>query len=156
MAEEFVTLYKGDPFAGHLATPVSASAFTEAFIGNLPAYRKGLSPLSRGLEVGLAHGYFLIGPWVYFGPLRDSQFAVLGAFISAIGLVILASICLAAYGLVSFQKQSEGPNDLQSAEGWSQFTGGFFIGAMGSAFAAYLLLANLPLLDSMMRGLVNQ
>jgi len=41
---EMVKPYHGDPFVGHLSTPISDSAFTRAFIGNLPAYRKGLSP----------------------------------------------------------------------------------------------------------------
>ncbi|NER29259.1 MAG: photosystem I reaction center protein subunit XI, partial [Symploca sp. SIO1C4] len=52
----------GDPQIGNLATPVNSSGFTTAFINNLPAYRPGLSPFRRGLEVGMAHGYFLYGP----------------------------------------------------------------------------------------------
>jgi photosystem I subunit 11 len=72
---ELIQPYNGDPFTGHLSTPISDSAFTRAFISNLPAYRKGLAPLVRGLEIGLAHGYFLIGPWVKLGPLRDSDAA---------------------------------------------------------------------------------
>ena len=46
---QVVQPYNNDPFTGHLSTPISDSAFTRAFIGNLPAYRKGLSPLIRGL-----------------------------------------------------------------------------------------------------------
>ena len=70
---ELIKPFNGDPFTGHLATPISASDFTKAFIGNLPIYRKGLSPLVRGLEIGLAHGYFLVGPEIVFGPLRDYE-----------------------------------------------------------------------------------
>ena len=48
---ELIQPYNSDPFTGHLSTPISDSAFTRAFIDNLPAYRKGLAPLVRGLEL---------------------------------------------------------------------------------------------------------
>jgi photosystem I subunit 11 len=148
--------YNGDPFVGHLSTPISDSEFTRAFIGNLPAYRKGLSPILRGLEVGMAHGYFLIGPWVKLGPLRDSAHANLGGLISGIALILIATICLSAYGLVSYQGESQpGADYLKTSEGWSQFAGGFFVGAMGSAFVAYFLLENFSVVDSIFRGLFN-
>ncbi len=153
---QVVKPYNGDPFTGNLATPISASDFTKAFIGNLPAYRKGLSPLLRGLEIGLAHGYFLVGPWTVFGPLRDSDFAALGGLISALAVVLLGTACLASYGIVSFQGKINNPNDtLQSAEGWSQFAGGFFIGGTGGAFVAYFLLSNFSVVDGIFRGGFN-
>ena len=151
-----VQAYNGDPFVGHLSTPISDSALTRAFINNLPAYRKGLSPILRGLEIGMAHGYFLIGPWAKLGPLRDDPNAYLGALISALALILIATACLSAYGLTSFQ--NEPPADaapMETAEGWSQFVGGFFVGAMGGAFVAYFLLENFTLVDSIFRGLVN-
>lgn len=49
---QFVKPYNDDPFVGNLATPVSTSSFTRSLLGNLPAYRPGISPLFRGLEVG--------------------------------------------------------------------------------------------------------
>ncbi len=148
-----VTAYKNDPFVGHLSTPVSDSAFTRALIGNLPAYRKGLSPLLRGLEVGMAHGYFLVGPWTLLGPLRHTNMAAMAGLVGAIGLVMIATICLSAYGMVTFHNDESGKShDLQSAQGWSKFSGGFFIGATGGAFFAYLILTNLPILHTMMQG----
>jgi len=155
MAEPLIKPYNNDPFIGNLSTPISDSAFTRAFIGNLPAYRKGLSPLLRGLEIGLAHGYFLVGPWTVLGPLRDSDFAALGGLLSAVGLVLIASTCLSLYGLASFQGESESTESLQTSEGWSQFAGGFFVGAMGSAFVAFFLLENLSVVDSIFRGVFN-
>jgi photosystem I subunit 11 len=155
MAEEFVRPYQGDPFVGNLETPVNSSAFSKAFIDNLPAYRKGMSPLLRGLEVGMAHGYFLVGPWAKLGPLRDSANANLGAFISAVALIVIATACLSAHGLARFQGSDTPASELQSAEGWSAFSGGFFFGATGSAFFAYLLLENFSVIDSIFRGLVN-
>ena len=153
---EMIKAYNDEPFVGHLSTPISDSAFTRAFIGNLPAYRQGLSPILRGLEIGMAHGYFLIGPWVKLGPLRDSEFAYLGGLISGIALILLATACLSAYGIVSFQgDSSEAADPLKTPEGWSQFAGGFFVGAMGGAFVAFFLLENFSVLDGIMRGLFN-
>lgn len=164
---EVVKPYNGDPQIGHLATPITSSGFTQAFVSNLPAYRSRVSPLIRGLEVGLAHGYFLLGPWVLFGPLRDySNAANLGALIAVIGLVLIATACMSVYGLVSFpadesqvaylQDNPQAPDELKTAQGWSQFTGGFFIGGMGGAFVAYFLLENSGTLDAIIRGLVNR
>jgi photosystem I subunit 11 len=78
----FIKPYNDDPFVGHLATPITSSAVTRAILQNLPAYRSGLTPLLRGLEVGLAHGYFLMGPFVKLGPLRDSDIALFAGFIN--------------------------------------------------------------------------
>jgi photosystem I subunit 11 len=156
--KQVVEPYNGDPFVGHLATPISASDFTKSFIGNLPAYRPGLSPLLRGLEIGMAHGYFLLGPWYRFGPLRDSDFAAFGSLISVVALLMLATMCLSAYGLVSFQNgRAIGSGDaaLNTSEGWSLFTGGFFFGGMGGAAVAYFLLSNFHLLDGIMQGAFN-
>ncbi|WP_297040836.1 photosystem I reaction center protein subunit XI [Thermosynechococcus sp. OHK43] len=155
MAEELIKPYNGDPFVGHLSTPISDSGLVKTFIGNLPAYRQGLSPILRGLEVGMAHGYFLIGPWVKLGPLRDSDVANLGGLISGIALILIATACLAAYGLVSFQKGGSSSDSLKSGEGWSQFTAGFFVGAMGGAFVAFFLLENFAVVDGIMTGLFN-
>jgi photosystem I subunit XI len=154
MAEELIKPYNGDPFVGHLSTPISDSAFTKAFIGNLPAYRKGLSPILRGLEIGMAHGYFLSNPWFKFGPLRDSDVAALGALISGIALIMLATACLSAYGIVSFQN-GEGSDPLHTSEGWSQFSAGFFVGAMGGAFVSFFLLENFEVVNGIMTGLFN-
>jgi photosystem I subunit 11 len=155
---QVVKPYNDDPFTGHLATPISASGFTKAFIGNLPAYRPGVSPILRGLEIGMAHGYFLIGPWILLGPLRDSEYASLGGLISALALILIATACMASYGLVSFQGgRAIGTGDaaMKSADGWSQFTAGFFLGGMGGAFVAYFLLNNLNVVDGIMRGVFN-
>jgi photosystem I subunit 11 len=153
---QVVQPYNNDPFVGHLATPISASDFTKTFIGNLPAYRKGLSPLLRGLEVGLAHGYFIIGPWTVLGPLRDSEVASLGGLVSGLAIILIATAGLSLYGITSFQGNKTNSDDsLQSSEGWSQFTAAFFLGGMGGAFVAYFLLQNLNIVDGILRGTFN-
>ncbi|MEB3120551.1 MAG: photosystem I reaction center protein subunit XI [Snowella sp.] len=157
MAEytQVVQPYNNDPFTGHLSTPISDSGFTRALIGNLPAYRKGLSPLIRGLEIGMAHGYFLVGPWTLLGPLRDSDHAYLGALISALALILVATVALSSYGSVTFQSGDSSTDSLQTADGWSQFASGFFVGASGGACVAYFLLENLNVVDGIFRGVFN-
>ena len=61
-----VKQYKNDPFTGHLSTPITTSLLTRLILSNLPLYREGLSPILKGLEIGISHGYFLIGPFVTF------------------------------------------------------------------------------------------
>jgi len=153
---EFVKPYNGDPQEGHLSTPISDSPFVRAYINNLPAYREGLSPLLRGLEIGMAHGYFLVGPEIVFGPLRDyPQAANLGGLVTAIALILIGTAGLAAYGIVSFDKDTPSADPLKTTEGWSQFAAGFFLGGSGSAFVAYFLLENFAGVDAILRGLVN-
>nr|YP_010170943.1 photosystem I reaction center subunit XI [Chondria tumulosa]QSD57084.1 photosystem I reaction center subunit XI [Chondria tumulosa] len=141
----FIKPYNNDPFVGNLSTPISTSSFTKNLLSNLPAYRRGLSPLLRGLEIGMSHGYFLIGPFDKLGPLRNTDIALLSGFLSAVGLIIILTACLSMYGSVSFTNTKEDSRDLlQTSSGWSQFTAGFLVGAIGGAGFAYLLLANLP------------
>nr|WCH58130.1 photosystem I reaction center subunit XI [Cystoclonium purpureum f. stellatum] len=144
---DFIQPYNNDPFVGNLSTPVSTSSFTKGLLSNLPAYRRGLSPLLRGLEIGMAHGYFLVGPFDKLGPLRNTDVALLSGFLSAVGLIIILTTCLSMYGNASFDKE-EAKDLLQTSEGWGQFTAGFLVGAVGGAGFAYLLLANIPVLQS--------
>lgn len=139
---EFVKPYNDDPFVGNLSTPVTTSTATKLYLGNLPIYRKGLSPLLRGLEIGMAHGYFIIGPFYILGPLRNSENALLIGLISALALIIILTVALTIYGLASFQDEGK-VDGLESSKGWRKFTSGFFVGAFGGATVAYLLLANI-------------
>ena len=50
----------GDPFIGMLETPVTSSPLVAGYLSNLPAYRTQVSPLLRGVEIGLAHGFLLV------------------------------------------------------------------------------------------------
>lgn len=144
---DYIQPYNNDPFVGNLSTPVSTSSFTKSLLSNLPAYRRGLSPLLRGLEIGMAHGYFLVGPFDKLGPLRNTDVALLSGFLSAVGLIIILTTCLTIYGSASFSKD-DSKDLLQTSEGWGQFTAGFLVGAVGGAGFAYLLLANIPILQS--------
>jgi len=136
----------GDPQVGNLATPVNSSGFTRAFINNLPAYRTGLSPQRRGLEVGMAHGYLLYGPFALLGPLRDSDVSGFAGAAAAILLVLILTVCLSLYSSSGVKKPvatlttPNPPEALSTAEGWSEFAGGFLVGGIGGVIFAYLLI----------------
>lgn len=146
--QDYIQPYNNDPFVGNLSTPVSTSSLTKGLLSNLPAYRRGLSPLLRGLEIGMAHGYFLVGPFDKLGPLRNTDVALLSGFLSAVGLIIILTTCLSMYGSVSFNND-ESKDLLQTSDGWGQFTAGFLVGSVGGAGFAYLLLANIPSLQNL-------
>ncbi|HEY9301203.1 MAG TPA: photosystem I reaction center subunit XI [Phormidium sp.] len=132
---------------GNLETPINASAFTRAYINNLPAYRQGLSPIRRGLEVGMAHGYWLIGPFAKLGPLRDSDIANLAGLISTVGLLAISTIAISLYASSNPPNPTVSvttprpPEVYNSSEGWNEYGSGFLIGGIGGALLAYALLA---------------
>lgn len=45
----------------HSQTPVTSSPIVAGFLSNLPAYRIGVDPLLRGVEIGLVHGFLVTG-----------------------------------------------------------------------------------------------
>ena len=142
---DVVSAFQDDPFVGHLSTPITTSSITKTYLNLLPAYKKGLSPLLRGINIGFVHGYFLLGPFVKLGPLRDSQVANFVGFVSTISLIIILTTCLLIYGFVTFSTSSKTSNnksvvDFLNSKGWSQFTSGFITGGFGGASIAYILL----------------
>jgi photosystem I subunit 11 len=144
---DFIKPYNDDPFVGNLSTPITTSSFTKGLLSNLPAYRIGLSPILRGLEMGLAHGYFLVGPFYKLGPLRNSDVALLSGFFAAIGLIFIMTACLAIYGVVSFE-ETQPSDQLQSAKGWRQFTSGWLVGAISGSSFAYIIISNVTFLQT--------
>jgi hypothetical protein len=96
----------GDPFVGMLETPVTSSPLVAWYLSNLPAYRTAVSPLLRGVEVGLAHGFLLVGPFIKLGPLRNVEgVAEISGSLSAAALVLILTAALSAYGAVTFQQE---------------------------------------------------
>lgn len=161
-----MVMARGNPQLSDLSTPINSSDFTLKFLKNLPIYRQGLAPLSRGLEIGMAHGYWLIGPFAILGPLRNSEQANLAGLLAATVLIVILTICLSIYGTVSYEKKLQTlprpsyvstvpnvPESLQTTEGWSQFSVGFLVGGVGGATFAYLLLSNLSLLPKIIGNL---
>ncbi|NJN88249.1 MAG: photosystem I reaction center protein subunit XI [Leptolyngbyaceae cyanobacterium SL_7_1] len=135
----------GDPQIGNLATPINSSEFTKALINNLPAYRAGLSAQRRGLEIGMAHGYLLFGPFAYTSQFRNTPVYDLVGLIEAVILVVILTLCLSIYSSVGVGKPistvttPRPPEALGTQEGWSEFAGSFLIGGIGGAAFAYLV-----------------
>lgn len=134
-----------DPQVGNLATPLNSSDFSKAFIRNLPAYRADLSGFRRGLEIGMAHGYFVFGPFYLLGPLRNTDVAQLAGLLSSVGLISIMTIALSLYASkmgdkpVSTITTPNPPQELGTKAGWSELAGGFFVGGCGGAFFAWFL-----------------
>jgi len=146
----------GDPQRGNLETPINDSKLSKWFINNLPAYRQGITPWRRGLEIGMAHGYWLLGPFAKLGPLRDADIANLAGLLSTVGLVVIATASLALYSnsnppkpLVTVTTPNP-PAALNTQEGWNEFGTGFLIGGLGGAVVAYLLLDYLPAIQGIL------
>eukprot|EP00250_Pteridium_aquilinum_P024751 c2954_g1_i1 orf=208-873(-) len=148
----------GDPFVGGLETPITSSPLIAWYLSNLPAYRTAVSPLLRGIEVGLAHGFLLVGPFVKTGPLRNTEYAGAAGSLGAAGLVVILSVCLTIYGVAQFKEgapsiapgltltgRKKEADKLQTAEGWANFAGGFFFGGLSGVTWAYFLLYVLDL-----------
>jgi photosystem I subunit XI len=142
-----------DGQVSNLSTPVNGSGIVQAFISNLPIYRNGLSAQRRGLEVGMAHGYFLLGPFTLLGPLRNSDSSHLVGLLSTVGLVVILTICLSLYASVNpapplpSVAAPKVPTDLNQ-KGWNEFTSGFLVGGIGGAAFAYFLVANVPIFSN--------
>lgn len=153
--QDVITPINGDPFIGMLETPVTSDPIVSSFLSNLPAYRTGVSPLLRGVEIGLTHGFFLPGPFIKLGPLRGTEKAEIAGTLSGLGVVGILAACLAIYGAVSFQQEEVvgvktltgreiNRDPLQSEEGWQQFTGGFTFGGFAGVIFCYILTFLLP------------
>ncbi len=142
-----------DSKVGNLATPINSSQLSLTFIRNLPAYRKGLSAHRRGLEVGMAHGYFLYGPFAILGPLRNTEYASTAGLLSAVAIISILTIALSLYASVDVSQPIETlttpnvPEDFRTSVGWGEFANGFFIGGSGGVVFAYLLFCQILSFD---------
>jgi photosystem I subunit 11 len=141
---DVVSAFEEDPFVGHLSTPITTSKITKSYLSLLPAYKSTISPLLKGINIGFTHGYFLLGPFVKLGPLRNSDVSTFIGFVSTISLLIILTACLVIYGFVSYSKDSSKmeikDGSLLNAKAWKQFTSGFAVGGFGGASIAYILL----------------
>jgi photosystem II CP43 chlorophyll apoprotein len=145
LLQGIVQPYKNDLFAGNLSTPINNSDVVINWVKTLPIYRKGLSPITRGLEIGMAHGYLLLGPFLKLGPLRNTDSALLAGAVSASGLVLILTACLSIYGATLRQGNKklvgELPDNLQTSKAWGLFASGFLVGGLGGViFASFILL----------------
>ncbi len=141
----------GDSPMGELATPINAGAWSIWFINNLPAYRPGLTAFRRGLEVGMAHGYWLLGPFISLGPLRNEPNGAIAGLLSTVALVLIATVTMSLYAATTppsprpIVTTPKIPETFTSTKGWDNFALGFFVGGVGGALVAFVLLLGLSL-----------
>jgi photosystem I subunit 11 len=144
-----------DPQIGNFETPINSSPLVKWYINNLPAYRLGITPFRRGLEVGMAHGYWIFGPFAKLGPLRNAPNANLAGLLATIALVVLLTGALSLYANSNPPKAlgsvtvTNPPDAFQSNEGWNNFASAFLIGGIGGAVVAYFLTSNIALIQGL-------
>ena len=152
--QEVVFPAGGDPQRGNMETPINTSRFTRWFINILPAYRQGITPLRRGLEVGIAHGYWLIGPFVKLGPLRDTDVANIAGLLSTLGMVAISALAIELYANsnppqpIATVTTPNPPSAFKTVEGWNSYVPGFLLGGLGGAVLAYFVLSNIEVIQS--------
>lgn len=143
----------GNPQNGNLLTPINNSGFTKWYLSILPAYRKGLTPLRRGIEAGVFHGYWLINPFAKLGPLRDTDSADIAGLLSTLGMVLIASGAIFLYANSNPKEPfapigtPEAPADFNSGAGWSKYATGFLAGGVGGAVLGYLVISNVEVIQ---------
>ncbi|MDX2272586.1 MAG: photosystem I reaction center subunit XI [Cyanobacteriota bacterium] len=140
----YITVPDGDPQIGNFFTPINNTPIIKLFIDWLPINRPGISSLARGLEIGMAHGYWLVGPFSQLGPLRSEPVGLVVGLLGAATIVLLMTIALNIYGYATPGIDTP----VGDSKGWSEFSSGFLIGGVGGAVVAYLLLLNVDLVTS--------
>merc|ERR1712151_595323 len=127
-------------FAGDTQmTPVTDGLFARQFLDNLAFYREGLKPWQRGLEIGMAHGYFIIGPLVSLGPLRNTPEAATVGMLSGIAVIMIASFGGLLLGTTLKPTLFDKPGD-KPAAGFQEVMIWHIIGGTGGAAFAHILL----------------
>jgi photosystem I subunit XI len=135
----------GDPQNGNFATPINASKPSRSFLQILPAYREGLTPFRRALEVGIVHGLFIVIPFIKLGPLRDTSAHLGAGFLSSLGLILISAITIWLYASsnpppplphVTGQKTT----GLVSRKDWNQYALGFLVGGISGSTLTTLFL----------------
>ncbi|KAJ1449712.1 photosystem I PsaL, reaction centre subunit XI, partial [Pelagophyceae sp. CCMP2097] len=129
---QLTTPYFGDSSAGFIESPISSSMMTKMILGNLAAYRPGLTSKARGLEIGLAHGYLFFGPFFKLGPMRGSPVADYVGLMATMAFMLLLTMALTAY---TYLNEDEEPSLFTK-----EFNGGFLVGGWGSAVFAFLIV----------------
>lgn len=129
-----------EPFAGdQVRSPITDAPLAQWYLNNLAWYREGLAPWRRGLEIGMAHGYFIIGPFINLGPLRDTPEAATVGLVAGVALIGIASVGGLIFGSTIkptfFDKEGQTPG-----EGFQELINWHALGGIGGAGFAHALL----------------
>jgi hypothetical protein len=129
-----------EPFAGdQCQTPVTQGSFAKQYVANMAFYREGLKPWQRGLEIGMAHGYLLIGPFVSLGPLRNTPEGATAGLLSGAAVVGIVSIGGLLFGSTIKPTLFDKPDDTPAA-GFIEMINWHAVGGLGGAGFAHALI----------------
>ena len=139
-----------DPCVGDLVTPVNSSFPIKFLINQLPVYRQGLPPFTRGLQLGASFGYILYGPFTLLGPMRSTEYGTLIGLFSTVGAIHILTALFFLYGQAGGTFYSplpsptvtQPPIELFNRSSWGEFTNGFWLGGCGGAIFAWFLYTN--------------
>jgi hypothetical protein len=105
---------------------VSFSDITVTFLWNLPLYGKNLSAIVRGLEVSLAHGYFLVGLLAVLIRLHEKGLTPLAGWLATLTLIQIWDLALSVGEIPNLEKDKSFYWHKTPEDG-SLFRGGFVI-----------------------------
>merc|ERR1719188_637824 len=129
-----------EPFAGdQIKTIVSDGRFSKQFIANTAFYREGLKPWQRGLEIGMAHGYFIIGPFVSLGPLRNTPEAATVGLLAGCAVIGIVSVGGLLFGTTLKPTLFDRKGD-PAASGFQELINWHALGGIGGAGFAHALI----------------
>eukprot|EP00438_Fugacium_kawagutii_P021282 Skav235202 [mRNA] locus=scaffold4495:16402:24522:- [translate_table: standard] len=147
--------WKGkEPFAGdQVQTLLENGRWSKQYLSNLAFYREagtmalsGLKPWQRGLEIGMAHGYFLslggqgwIGPFTSLGPLRNTPEAATVGLLCGCAIVGIVSVGGLIFGSTIKPTRFDKPGD-KPAAGFIEMINWHAIGGLGGAGFAHALI----------------
>lgn len=146
--QEVVHPAAGDPQVGNLETPINASGLSKWLINIQPGYRQGITPFRRGAEVGIVQGLWVVIPFIKLGPLRDTDIANIAGFLSAIGLLIIATAAIYLYASTNPPSPHvtvttpNPPVELNTPAGWYKYANGFLVGGVIGTTITSLVLNN--------------
>jgi len=127
-------------FAGdQIRSPISDSRFAKNFIGNTAFYREGLENWQRGLEIGMAHGYFLVGPFTALGPLRNTPEAATVGLLSACAVIGIVSVGGLLFG-ATVKPRAFDKDGGSAGSGFTEIINWHAVGGLGGAGFCHLLL----------------
>lgn len=135
-----IQIQGAEKFAGdQFRTPVTDGRFAKQFVNSLAFYREGLKPWQRGIEIGMAHGYFIIGPFVTLGPLRNTPEAATVGLLAGCALIGIVSVGGLLFGATIkptlFDKEGDAP-----AAGYQEMINWHALGGIGGAGFAHALI----------------
>jgi len=131
---------KTEPMAGDtVRTLITDGSFAKNFVDNWAFYREGLEPWQRGLEIGIAHGYFLIGPFTVFGPLRYTPEAATVGLLAGAAVVVVVSMFGLVFSTVEKPRLFDKPGQKRGT-GFTELINWHCLGGIGGAGFAHALI----------------